>query len=259
MNKIPITKPLSSISYGDIFLLGDHILACGDSTDSLLIEKLCSEKKVKAIVTDPPYGVNYVENKAWQPSVQEHKDIYNDDIETPEEYLKFSESWLKQITPFLDKKNSVYIFNSDKMILPLCEAMRNLKYKFSQLLIWVKTGSVLGRLDYNPQHELIIYGWYGTHTFMRSKDKSVLVCPKPNKNGIHPTMKPISLLRRLILNSTRIGDYVYDPFGGSGSTLISCEHTKRKCLTIELDSEYCKAIINRYSKLSGNSNIYKLT
>ena len=101
------------------------------------------------------------------------------------------------------------------MIFSLREALSEVDFKFSQLLIWVKNGGVIGRLDYLPQHELIAYGWYKKHEFLRSKGKSIFFVPKIRKNTIHPTMKPIPLLRELILNSTNIGDFVYDPFLGS--------------------------------------------
>ena len=106
-------------------------------------------------------------------------------------------------------------------------------------------------MDYLPQHELIAYGWFGTHSFERSKDKSVLMYPKPSKSLLHPTMKPIPLLRGLILNSTKLNGIVYDPFGGSGSTLIACEQTKRTCFMVELDPEYCQTIIDQFEKLTG--------
>jgi DNA modification methylase len=128
-------------------------------------------------------------------------------------------------------------------------------FKFAQLVIWVKTHSIIGRMDYLPQHELIAYGWHGTHAFLRSKDKSVLVHPKPQKSSLHPTMKPIGLLRNLILNSSRIGEVVYDPFGGSGSTLMACEQTKRRCFIVEMDADYCRTIITRWEKLTGRNAI----
>lgn len=137
------------------------------------------------------------------------------------------------------------------MVFALRNAMNELGVKFGQLLIWVKTHAVVGRLDYAPQHELIVYGWYGTHEFVKSKDKSVLVCPKPNQSKMHPTTKPLDLIRRLVLNSTRVGDIVYDGFLGSGTTLLACEQTKRKCVGIELDPEYCATIIARFEKLTG--------
>ncbi len=114
-------------------------------------------------------------------------------------------------------------------------------------------------MDYLPQHELILYGWSGTHDFKRGKDKSVVFAAKPSKSTLHPTMKPIPLLRKLILNSTDIGDWVYDPFGGSGSTLIACEHTKRRCVMVEMDPEYCATITARWGKLTGRHAYEKET
>jgi len=137
------------------------------------------------------------------------------------------------------------------MIFALREGMLTAGFKFSELLVWVKTHSVIGRMDYLPQHELIAYGWYGTHEFLKSKDKSVLVYPKPNKSKLHPTMKPIGLLRNLILNSSRVNDIVFDGFMGSGSTILAAEQTKRKCLGIELDPDYCQVAIDRFEKLTG--------
>jgi DNA modification methylase len=168
-----------------------------------------------------------------------------------EQYVTFTKGWLAPVLPQLTKKNSIYIFNSDKMIFALRQACVEAGMKVAQLIIWVKDRAIIGRLDYLPQHELILYGWKGTHDFKRGKDKSVVFHPKPQQSKLHPTMKPIGLLRRLILNSTKVGDTVYDPFGGSGSTLIACEHTKRKCLTVEMDPEYCETIVRRWLKVTG--------
>lgn len=240
-----------SINYDGIYQLGDHLLAYGDCTDSELVKHLVGSRSISSVVCDPPYGVKYVETKkGFTNTSMEHKPIANDSITNESEYATFSLKWLQAITPHLASKNSSYIFTSDKMLFPLEKAMKKTGIHFGQLLIWVKNHSVVGRLDYLPQHELIIYGWHGTHEFHKAKDKSVLYCPKPNKSTLHSTMKPISLLRRLILNSTKVGDYVYDGFGGSGSTLIACEQTKRKCLMVELDPDYCQVIINRFEKLT---------
>jgi DNA modification methylase len=105
-------------------------------------------------------------------------------------------------------------------------------------------------MDYLPAHELIVYGWVGSHKFYKSKDKSLLFFPKPQKSALHPTMKPIPLIRHLILNSSQIGDYVFDGFLGSGTTLLAADQTKRKCLGVEIDPDYCQTIINRYQKLN---------
>lgn len=256
---MPIQKPSNSIKTGDIIELGVHRLLVGDARDIDKVKELVKDSNINLILTDPPYGVDYVASKAgFTQDLAKPKTIANDQLQSESEYIKFTEDWLKPILPSLAKKNSIYIFNSDKMIFALRQAMINVGVYFSQLLIWIKNNSVVGRLDYLPMHELIAYGWYGTHAFKKSKDKSILACPKPHKSSKHPTQKPISLLRRIILNSSSIGDVIYDPFGGSGSTLIAAEMTKRQCLMVETDIEYCETIINRYYELTDRNQTYGL-
>ncbi|MCB9815828.1 site-specific DNA-methyltransferase [Candidatus Nomurabacteria bacterium] len=240
----------NSIKHGDIFVLGEHVLACGDARNAELVAKIIGDKKIKAVISDPPYGVAVTESKRNFQTLAKDKVITNDHIQSDDEYREFTKAWLAPVLSHLERKNGLYIFNADKMVFALREAMNELDVKFAQLLIWVKTHAVVGRLDYAPQHELIVYGWYGTHEFVKSKDKSVLVCPKPNQSKMHPTTKPLDLIRRLILNSTRVGDVVFDSFLGSGTTLLACEQTKRKCVGIELDPEYCATIIARFEKLT---------
>jgi DNA modification methylase len=140
---------------GDIFQLGDHRLACGDATDASLVSKLICEDKVRLILSDPPYGVAYVESKAGLVKGMEHAVIQNDQEQSAEQYVAFTKAWLNAVTPHLSKKNAAYIFNSDKMLFALRDGMIASDVRFSQLLIWVKTQAVIGRLDYLPQHELI--------------------------------------------------------------------------------------------------------
>lgn len=243
------------IKLGDIIELGPHRLLCGDSSDINSVKKLIGEDKIDLVLTDPPYGVAYTESKAgFSQSLAKPKEIQNDHLQSEEEYIQFSEKWLKVLIPFLNNKNTIYIFNSDKMIFALRQALINVGIYFSQLLIWIKSNAVVGRLDYLPQHELLAYCWHGRHAFKKSKDKSVLFCPKPSKSKLHPTQKPISLLRRLILNSSKVGDVVFDPFGGSGSTLIACHQTKKKCLMIEIDQEYCETIRRKYYEINDLEN-----
>jgi DNA modification methylase len=244
-------KSSNSIKYGDSFRLGNHLLLCADSRNKDMVAKLVGDQKIKAVVIDPPYGVAVTESKEGFQTLAKNKVIANDHLQSDEEYRKFTSDWIEAVTPHLERKNSFYIFNSDKMVFALREGMVDAGVKFGQLLIWVKTHVVIGRMDYAPQHELIAYGWFGVHEFLKSKDKSVLLCPKPNKSKMHPTTKPLDLIRRLILNSTRIGDVVYDGFLGSGTALLACEQTKRICIGVELDPEYCQTIIDRFEKLTG--------
>ena len=177
-------------------------------------------------MTHPPYGVSYIESKKdINLKIRKEVTIINDDISDQKSYKEFTSKWLTPIKDYLTPANSYYIFNCDLMIFALREALIEQEFKFSQQLIWIKSQAVIGRKDFLPQHELIAYGWYGKHKFYKSKDKTLLFYPKPISNKLHPTMKPIGLLRRLILNSSKIRDIVYDPFGGSGSTMIACEET----------------------------------
>jgi DNA modification methylase len=244
-------KSQNSIKHGDVFKLGDHILGCGDSRDKEFVAKVVGEEKIKAVIVDPPYGIAVTESKRNFQSLKKDKVIENDHIQSDEEYITFTKGWLDAVIPHLEKKNAMYIFNSDKMIFALREGMKQAGCKFAQLIVWVKTHAVIGRMDYAPMHELITYGWHGTHEFLKSKDKSVIIYPKPNKSPLHPTTKPVPLIRHLILNSTRIGDVVYDGFIGSGTCLIACEQTKRKCIGIEYDPEYVQTTIDRFEKLTG--------
>jgi DNA modification methylase len=255
MKTLPAEKPKKSISHGQLFQLGDHVLLCGDSTNEANVKMLLEHATIDLILTDPPYGVAYVESKdSFQSDgAQKHKAILNDGYQSDGQYSAFSQAWLTASKPYLNRRNSFYIFNSDRMLFSLQSALKETGYDFKQLLVWLKTGAVIGRLDYLPQHELILYGWSGVHQFMKSKDKSVLIHPKPKKNGLHPTMKPLPLLRRMILNSTKLGEVIYDPFGGSGSTLIACEQTKRRCFMIEYEPKYCQVILDRYKRITGKS------
>ena len=244
-------KSSSSIKYGDTFRLGSHLLLCADSRNKDMVARLIGKLKVKAVITDPPYGVAVTESKENFQPLSKNKPIMGDHLQSDQEYGTFTRDWIEAIRPHLERKNTFYVFNSDKMVFALREGMMAAGVKFGQLLIWVKTHAVIGRMDYAPQHELIAYGWHGVHEFLKSKDKSVLVCPKPNKSKMHPSTKPIDLMRRLILNSTRIGDVVFDGFLGSGTTLLACEQTKRICIGIEMDTEYCRTTIDRFEKLTG--------
>ncbi|MCK9324782.1 MAG: site-specific DNA-methyltransferase [Bacteroidales bacterium] len=241
-----------SITTGTILRLGEHILGCGDSTDSIFVAKVIDKLKARQILTDPPYGVDYVAAKeGFSGKRGRHVDIANDHTQSDAEYRLFTRKWLEAAVPHLHSKNILYCFNADRMIFALRDGMIDTGFRLAQLLVWVKTQPIAGRLDHHPQHELIAFGWHGTHEHIRSADRSVLVYPKPARSTLHPTCKPVGLLRRLVLNGTRTGEIVYDPFLGSGSTLIACEETKRRCIGIELSPDYCRTICERFEKATG--------
>lgn len=251
MKNSPATKQKNLIKPGTIWQLGEHRLAYGDARDTEILKRLIGKERIHLINCDVPYAVAAVESKRGFSALSKDKAITNDHLQSDTEYRKFNREWLEAIAPFLANKNSAYIFNADKMVWSLREGMMDAGFKVAQLLIWVKSQAVIGRLDYAPQHELILYGWHGTHHFRRSKDKSVLFCPRPAKSPLHPSTKPISLIRRLILNSSEISDGVYDGFLGSGTALLACEQTKRKCFAVEIDLEYCLTAIRQWERLTG--------
>ena len=244
-------KAAIQIKKGQIIRLGENYLACGDARDTNLVNRLLGNTKIDLLLSDIPYGVAYVEGKRGFSKLAKPEAIAGDHIQTDEEYRAFTASWLTATAPHLAKPNTAYIFTGDKMLFALREGMLEAGFKLAQVLIWVKQQPVLGRMDYQPQHELIAYGWHGTHRFHKAKDRSVLFHPRPQRSPHHPTQKPIGLLRHLILNNTKIGGTVYDPFSGSGSSLLAAHQTKRRCYAIELEPKHCRTIIARYEKLTG--------
>lgn len=244
------------IKTGNIIQLGGHLLLAGDSTKEEQVSELLAEHQIHLLATDPPYGVSLVASKrAFTKSATKHKEILNDHFQTDEEYRSFTKSWLVPMVPHLAKKNSAYIFGSDKMLFALRDGMQDAGFTFGQLLILAKTAAIPGRLDYCPQHELIAYARYGTHKFYKPHDKTLLFCPKPAKSPYHASTKPTSLMNRLILNSSAVGETVYDPFLGSGTTLLSAEMTGRKCIGAEIDLDHCKTIVMRWEKLTGKKAV----
>lgn len=245
----------NKVKPGEIWRLDNHVLGCGSSTDEGFVEKVANTGggKVRMILTDPPYGVAYVEGKRDFAKLGKEnvKVIMNDHTQSEEEYALFTKGWMEPIKKFLDTYNACYIFNSDSMFRALRNGIDAAGFYYSQMLIWVKNSVVVGRKDYLPMHEVAAYCWYGRHKMNRPKSKSVIFHPKPSASKLHPTMKPIGLLRKIIPNNTKAGEWVYDPFGGSGSTLIACEHLGRKCMMIELDPMYCSTIVERWEKLTG--------
>lgn len=242
---------------GDIFKVGNHIIACGDSLDREFVGKVIGTSKVRTVITDPPYGVAYVENKKGisKLGVKEEKAIANDHLQSEEEYEEFTRKYLGIVIPYLAEYNAVYIFNADPMFPSLRSGMKAAGFYYSQMIIWLKNQPVMSRKDYLSMYELVAYGWFGKHKMERSKARNVIYHPRPTRSRLHPTQKPIGLLRKIILNSTKVGDIVYDPFLGSGSTAVACEHLGRKCIGIELDEAYVEASLKRLEKLTGEKAV----
>lgn len=239
----------------DIYQVGRHIIACGDCTDRFFVSQVVNGAKIRAVIADVPYGIAYVENKKEIANLGKEKVIIGDHIQSEYEYAQFTKKWTEAVIPHLDTYNTFHIFNSDTMFLALRTGMQMANIHFSQMLVWIKNQPVMGMKDYLSQFEVIAYGWYKRHKMERSKAKSLLYYPKPAKSKLHPTQKPVGLLRKIIPNVTEIGDIVYDGFLGSGTTAVASEHLGRKCIGIELDPEYVEVALTRLEKLTKEKRI----
>ena len=233
LEKPPLTKT------GDVWILGNHRLICGDSTKLETYEILMEGKKANLVVTDPPYNVNY-EGSAGK--------IKNDNMENDQFYQFLLDAYTCMNQAMTDDA-SIYVFHADTEGLNFRKAFADAGFYLSGTCIWKKQSLVLGRSPYQWQHEPCLFGWKkkGKHQWYSGrKETTIWEFDKPKKNGDHPTMKPIPLIAYPIKNSSMTNCIVLDPFGGSGSTLIACEQTGRICKTIELDEKYCDVIVKRY-------------
>lgn len=237
---------------GDIWQLGDHRLMCGDSTDKATIEKLLGDEfgKIDLVLTDPPYNVNY------KGKTKDELDIKNDAM-SPEQFEWFLNMSFGLINELLREGGGFYVWHASRSQREFENALNKAGLEVRQQLIWVKNSMVLGRQDYQWRHEPCFYGWKeGTHSWCSDrKQTTVLEFDRPTANKEHPTMKPIALMTYQIKNNTKKGQTVFDGFGGSGSTLIACEQTQRKCYTCELDAKYCDVIIKRWETLTGKKAV----
>lgn len=283
---IPETPAKPSTRPADLYLLGKHRLVCGDSTDPFLIERLFSGAKADAVFTDPPYNVNY-EGSAGK--------IKNDHM-ADDAFRQFLLRAYSVMFRVLKDGASLYVCHADIEGLNFRGAFAEAGFKLSGCLIWVKDALVLGRSDYQWQHEPILYGWkptgahkwygdrksttvaefmlqapltevapntyrlrLGDQWFQISGEKidvkeletTTVRVPRPKKNEEHPTMKPVALIDKMLRNSTKKKDLVFDPFGGSGSTLISCEKNGRTAYLCELEPKFCDVIVARWEQATG--------
>ena len=241
-----LQKPTVTKS-GDLWILGNHRLLCGDSTKEESYSLLMEDKKANLVVTDPPYNVNY-EGSAGK--------IQNDNMEN-DKFYQFLFDAFSCMAKVMADDASIYVFHADTEGLNFRKAFADAGFYLSGTCIWKKQSLVLGRSPYQWQHEPCLFGWKknGKHQWYSDrKQTTIWEFDKPKKNGEHPTMKPIPLIAYPIKNSSMSNCVVLDPFGGSGSTLIACEQTNRICRTIELDEKYCDVIVKRYIEQVGSSD-----
>jgi DNA modification methylase len=234
---------------GDVWVLGEHRLLCGDSTQMESVEKVMAGGLADMAFTDPPYNVNYgatMKDKLRK----KNRRIANDNLgDGFEQFLRDSCTNLLAVT-----KGAIYICMSSSEIHTLQRVFREAGGHWSTFIVWAKNTFTMGRSDYQRQYEPILYGWKeGTdHFWCGARDQGdVWFIKKPSVNDLHPTMKPVELVERAIRNSSKGRDTVLDPFGGSGTTLIACEKSGRQARVIELDPKYCDVIVTRWQGFSG--------
>ena len=284
-----IDKEAPKAKRGDIYQLGDHRLMCGDSTNPDDLRELMGGVLANMVFTDPPYGVAIGDKNKTLNSVQKAgrcvENIAGDTLDAESLYTMLVAAFTNLRENGARDDCSYYVTSPQggDLGLMMMMMMRDAGLTVRHMLIWVKNSATfsLGRLDYDYRHEPIFYTWTKSHNFYggysttvvddsvpiekmnrkelieyvrkieRPNDDSVIYCDKPMKCNLHPTMKPIKLVARFIINSSRPGDVVADIFGGSGSTIIAAEQTRRKCCMMELDPHYVDVIIARWEEFTG--------
>lgn len=278
----PAPPRTATTKRGEIIRLGEHVLLCGDATSREDMERLLRMAGVEGggidmIMTDPPYNV------AIEGGTKDHLTIENDDMED-DDFQQFLTRALVNTSGAVKDGGAFYMWYAFWRIREAYGAAEDAGMKVSQNLIWVKAHFVLGHSDYQWKHEPCLYGWKdgANRYFIPRRDLTtvaedtididgmtekevrdtlrkmlegtpadVIHDKKPAASRDHPTMKPVTLLARMIFNSSHPGDTVLDPFGGSGSTMMACEQLGRRCLMMELDPVYCDVIVKRWEEFTG--------
>lgn len=236
---------------GDVWQLGRHRLLCGDSTNQEDIERLMGGELADLWLTDPPYNVGYEGKTADKLTIE------NDSM-SDAAFKEFLVKCYAAANASMKKGAAFYIWHADSEGYNFRSACHEIGWKVRECLIWVKNSMVMGRQDYQWQHEPCLYGWKegASHNWYSDrKQTTILSYAKPTRNGEHPTMKPVPLFAYQMCNSSRPGDIVLDSFGGSGTTMIAAEQMGRSARLMELDPHYCDVIIARWEKLTGNKAV----
>lgn len=266
---------------GDLWLLGEHRLLCGDSTKSEDVDRLMGGELADLLLTDPPYNV------AYEGSTKDKLTIANDNMDDAS-FLAFLKEAFKNAFSSMRPGAAYYIWHAGTAGYEFKAALKACDITLREVLVWVKPHFRLGRQDYQWRHEPCLYGWKdgAAHYFINDRTQStvfedagvdykklkkdeliqlvkqmtdvstpntIIYEDKPTRNDVHPTMKPVKLMERLIKNSSKQEQLVLDLFGGSGSTLIACEQLNRRCFSMEFDPKYCDAILDRWEKLTGKT------
>lgn len=249
--------------HGDVWLLGRHRLMCGDSTSGPEVQKLVDGARARCIFTDPPWNVDYgadAKHPSWKA-----RQIMNDKMST-EQFGAFLSSAFAAMQDVSEPGCMTYVVMSAQEWGNIMNSMRNAGFHWSSTIIWAKDSLVLSRKDYHTQYEPIWYGWLEgdakakrLHPLKDRKQSDLWQIPRPKVSVEHPTMKPVALVAKALINSSKASDMVLDLFGGSGTTLIAAEQTDRSCCMMELDPKYCDVIVRRYiEQVGGDEGVYLL-
>jgi len=239
----PITKP------GDLWILGSHRLLCGDSRKAADVSRLMAGDTAAAVLSDPPYGVSYVGK------TKDALEVHNDGRETLGPLLKES---LGLASGHCHAGGIWYIAApAGPQFLEFAVVLTDMGI-WRQTLVWAKQSLVMGHSDYHYQHEAIFYGWKPGAAHKAPPDRKQTTLwhyDRPTSSREHPTMKPVALFAKMIENSTTVGSLIYEPFGGSGTTLIAAEQLNRKCYGMEISPAYCDVIVKRWENLTGKTAV----
>jgi len=250
-NAVPDVPEEPKTKLGDIYILGNHRLMCGDSTSIDAVEKLMNGQLADQLVTDPPYNI------AYEGGSKKREQIKNDEM-ADEEFRQFLKDVYIAANAVMKAGAVFYIWHADTEGYNFRGAARDMGWKVRQTLIWNKDNSAFGRSDYHWKHEPCLYGWKEGAAHLWAADRkqtTVIECKRPSKSDLHPTMKPVELMEYQILNNTKGSDIVLDLFGGSGSTMIAAEKIGRKSCLMELDPKYCDVIVKRWEDFTGKKAI----
>ena len=237
---------------GDVWVMGQRRLLRGDSTSVDDLAKLCEGQLVDMWLTDPPYNV------AYEGGTKEKLTIQNDSM-GDDQFRQFLRDAYTAADTVMKSGAVFYIWHADSEGYNFRGAAKDAGWTVRQCLIWKKSSLVLGRQDYQWQHEPCLYGWKDGAGHLWASDRkqtTILEFDKPARNGEHPTMKPVALFEYQMLNNTKGGDLVLDSFGGSGTTLIAAEKNSRTALLMELDPRYCDVIVKSWQEFTGKQAIH---
>jgi site-specific DNA-methyltransferase (adenine-specific) len=244
---VPKTPIEPKTKLGDIYILGNHRLMCGDSCSVTDMEKLVNERQVDMWLTDPPYNV------AYEGKTKDALTIQNDSMDN-EGFRQFLRDAYVTADTVMKAGAVFYIWHADSEGYNFRGAAHDAGWKVRQCLIWKKSTMVMGRQDYHWKHEPCLYGWKEGAGHLWATDRkqtTILEFDKPNRNKEHPTMKPVALFEYQMLNNTKGGDIILDSFGGSGTTMLAAEKNGRIAYLMELDPKYCDVIVKRWEDFTG--------